>query len=69
MVNGAFNFCAHPRYFAFKRSDPRVQFIDRKRVDILLQQLRQRVIGPLGQKIIGVHRVKVDPSVALVNMG
>jgi hypothetical protein len=69
MVNSAFNFLPNAQNFAFKRRDPRVQFIDGKRVNILPQQLCQRIIRSLGQKIIGVHRVKVDPSVALVNMG
>jgi hypothetical protein len=68
MVNSTFNFLANTFNFAFQSRNACVEFINGKRVDILLQQQGQRIIRALGQKIIGIHRVKVDPSVALVNM-
>ena len=57
MVNGAFNLFAGARDLAVERGDPRLQLRDRERVEILPDQLAQRV-GGTGESVVGLHAAK-----------
>ena len=54
MVNGAFNLLPTARDLALQRGDPRFQVRDRERVQILPDQLAQRV-GGAGESVVWLH--------------
>ena len=55
MVNGKLPPRFAPRDFGFENGDPRVEFVDRKRIEILLCQQRQRIVGATGEKLVDIH--------------
>lgn len=67
MVNGAFNLCATSFDLALDRGDPLFQLVDRKMIDILPDEKVHRIVGPLREKIVRIHRHKVDPDGPHVN--
>ncbi len=58
-VNGALQFSLNPNNLRLKRSLPGLQLFHRQGIKILLQKLRQRIIGHLRQKIVHIHAPKV----------
>jgi hypothetical protein len=56
MACGSGYFRLAPGDFCFQRVDPVLQLIHRQPVYILLQNNRNRVFGPLGEKLIQIHR-------------
>ena len=67
MVNGAFNFSAAAFDLALKGSNPFLQLVDGKMIDILPDELFHRIVGALGEKIVGLHGHNVDPDGPHVN--
>ena len=67
MVNGVFNFSAATANLGFERGDPRFQLVDRQMIDILPGELLHRIVGALGEKIVGLHGHSVDPCGPHVN--
>lgn len=55
MVNGLVYFLTGAGYFPFKQGYPLVQFIDRQRVQILLRQRGERIIGFFRNKVVHIH--------------
>lgn len=54
MVNGALLMFSDALDFAFERRDPRIEFRDRQRIEILLDQDRERVAGAR-EILFGIH--------------
>jgi NADPH2:quinone reductase len=54
--------------FAFKRLNPRLQFLNGKRVEILLAKQRERISGLFGEKFVQIHTSNVDARPPTVNM-
>ena len=54
MVNGELNFRTYPGDLALQQHDPRFQFTDRKRVEVLPQDRRQGVVEA-GARFVTVH--------------
>ena len=69
MVNGGVNFCLHTRDLVFEAFNARVEFLDRKRVEILATKRGQRICDTLRKEIVSIHEGKVDPLHPLVNNG
>ena len=67
MVNGAVDSGLRAGDFRFEQRDPRLQFVDRKRIEILFGQHNQRIAGILGQDVIQVHGRIVDQGPESVN--
>lgn len=67
MVNGVFNFCAAAGDLTLQRGDARLEFIDGEAIDILPDELVHRIVGALGEKIVGLHRHNVDRGGPHVN--
>jgi len=57
----------NPCDFGFEYRDTCPQFLDRKGIEILPGELGQGIIRALGQEIVRVHFVKVDPKRPAVN--
>jgi hypothetical protein len=55
MVNGVLNLCMTSRDFGFEQPDARVEFVDRKRVEVLLAQLGGEVVLATRQVFVCVH--------------
>jgi len=54
--------------FVFERLDAGLQLINRKRVEVLLLELRQRILRLVGEEVVEVHNVRiVDPRGCEVN--
>ncbi len=66
MVNGGFNLRPRARDLAFQRRDPRLQFGDRERIEILTHQLHQNIVAA-GGGVVEVHDASVDPVGIAVN--
>lgn len=67
MVNSFFNLGAATFYFALESRNPLFEFIDRKMIDILPDELIHRVVGALREKIVGLHSHNVDRGEPHVN--
>jgi hypothetical protein len=67
MVNSAFNLGPAPFDFRLKGGDAGLEFVDRQMIDILPDELVHRVVGALGEKIVGLHAHNVDPDGPHVN--
>ena len=52
---------------AFEHRDPRLQLLDRQRVEILLGQQLERIVGLVREELVEVHAGKVDRSLRQVN--
>jgi hypothetical protein len=61
------NFAFAPRNFAFQQRDALVELVHRKRVEVLLPELRGEVVLATRQIFVGVHAVNVDPGRSDVN--
>ena len=57
MINGALHMIADARDFTFQRGDPRLQFRNRQRIEILFHQDRERV-ARARQILFGIHMTK-----------
>ena len=68
MGHCAIDFCLDPSDFTFERCDPRFQFFHRKRVEILLAQLDQEILGFFGEEFVQIHVANIDPRPRAVNM-
>ena len=68
MVNGAFNLSPDPNNFAFQRRDAGVKLADRQPVEILADEVGQRVAGPQ-RGVVGFHATSVDRGPRDVNNG
>jgi len=55
MVNRSIDFQLRPGDFRFKHRDPFVQFADRKRIEILLGDLGQRIVRRPGLDVFEIH--------------
>ncbi len=66
MVNGGFNLRPRARDLALQRRDPRLQFGDRERIEILTHQLHQNIVAA-GGGVVEVHDASVDPVGIAVN--
>lgn len=55
------------RDFRLQRFDPDLQLVDGKRVEILLSQLGERILGPVREEIVQIHAGIVDPWGCEVN--
>lgn len=69
MGNRAVQLYPYPGNFALKRLNPRLQFLNRKRVEILLAQQRKWITGRFGEKFVQIHDSNVDARPPAVNMG
>jgi hypothetical protein len=69
MVNRLVNFSANPIYFVFQQGDACMKLVDGKRVQILLQQQGERIVGSFRNIVFHIHRDNVDPFAAPVNKG
>ncbi|RIA37798.1 hypothetical protein DFR49_3686 [Hephaestia caeni] len=58
MVNGGVAVATNPPDLRFQRGNPRVEFGDRQRIEILTRQHRQRVVAPEGKILLGIHAAK-----------
>jgi hypothetical protein len=67
MVNGFCHPLAAAVDLARECGNPQLKFCDRERVEILPNQLAQRIVGLFGEKIVGLHGLKVDPDGTHVN--
>ena len=56
-----------PGYFALECLDPLIEFIDRQRAEVLLDEQGQRVLRLAGKEVILVHGGIVDPPRPQVN--
>lgn len=54
MVNGALNMIFYSLHLALQRRDARFELGDRQRIEILLDQERERVAGAR-QILLGIH--------------
>jgi NADPH2:quinone reductase len=61
VVNGGRHFCAHPLDFPLQRRDPFLKLLDRKRVEVLLDQQHQRIAGLARKELVEVHGGRIDP--------
>jgi len=66
MVNGALNMIFYARDLALQRGDARFELGDRQRIEVLLDQERERFAGTR-QILFGIHGVSVDRSDSRVN--
>jgi len=57
----------HPRDFLFQSLDPRLQLVDRERVEVLLAKLGQRVLGLVRKQFVQIHASVVDRAMCEVN--
>lgn len=68
MVNGPFAFTTGPLDFGLEQRDPLVQFVHRKRIEILFRQLGGQVVLTARKILVQVHRLaNVDPAGGDVN--
>lgn len=67
MVNGRLHPFAAALYLALEQRNSGFQFGDRQGVEILANQPVQRIVGPLCEKIVRLHVLKVDPDGPHVN--
>ncbi len=67
MVNGFLKFYTAPFYLGLDERDPLFQLVDRQMVDILPGEHFHRIVGALGEKIVGLHKHNVDPDEPHVN--
>ena len=58
-VNGASQFSLNPVNFCLKRGLTGLQLFHRQRIEILPQELRQRIIRLFRQKVVQIHVPKV----------
>jgi len=58
MVNGACPMALYSRDFFFQRGDARVELLDRQWVEVLARELRQRIVAPKRQILVGIHGAK-----------
>ncbi len=67
MVNGEIGLGPGTDDLGLQRGDPTLQFLDRKRIEILPRQLGEEVVVTLRGKIVGLHVSSVDRRPAHVN--
>ena len=60
MVNGTFNFLLNAGDLGVERFDPFFQLLDRKGIEILLEQQGERVARAPGKEFVQIHGWKVD---------
>lgn len=53
--------------FNFQRFDPRIQFLDRHRIEVLLRKRDERIIGLAWEKVVQIHSGIVDRTACQVN--
>ena len=68
-VNGASQFSLNPVNFYLKRGLTGLQLFHRQRIEILPQELRQRIIRLFRQKIVQIHVPKVGRICLRVKRG
>lgn len=57
----------HPRNLFLQRFDSRLQFVDRKRIEVLFAELRQRILGLVRKEVVQIHASVVDRAMCEVN--
>jgi NADPH:quinone reductase len=67
VVNRVFNFFTRSRDLGLEQRDPRLEFVHRKRIDILFRQRRGGIVVATRQIFIGVHGCNVDRPPGDVN--
>ncbi len=67
MVLRPFHVVLDPGDFNFQRFDARLELLDRHRVEVLLRERDQRVVGLAWEKVVEVHGGIVDPGGPQVN--
>lgn len=67
MVNGGFGLGPRAGDLRLQRRDPRLQFRNGKRIEILQPQNRQRIIGTFGKIVVDIHGRSVDRCALHVN--
>jgi NADPH:quinone reductase len=55
------------RDLRLQRLDPRVQLLDRDRVEVLLRERDERIVGLARKEVFQIHRASVDPRGCQVN--
>lgn len=67
-MNRALNLCATSLDLGFERGDALVQFLDRKRIEVLPRELEKQVVLATRKIFVGVHHpLNVDPATGDVN--
>ena len=56
-----------PGNFNFHRLDPRIQFLDRHRIEVLFRKRDERIIGLAWEKVVQIHTGIVDRPACQVN--
>ena len=67
MVNGDLHPPTGSLDFGLKRLDPKRELLDRKRIEILLAEQRERIARLARKKFVDVHMLKVDRIAPHVN--
>jgi putative PIG3 family NAD(P)H quinone oxidoreductase len=67
MVNRLIDFSSAAGDLRFQYDDPVSQLIDREGVEVLRDQLHQRIARPFGQDVIQIHSAMLDPNAPRVN--
>ncbi len=68
MINGAVYFHPTSLDLRFQRRDALVQFLDRKRIEVLPRELEKQVVLATRKIFVGVHHPQnVDPATGDVN--
>jgi putative PIG3 family NAD(P)H quinone oxidoreductase len=67
MINGAFDLPATALDLPFEGGDPLPELVDGQAIDVLPDELAQRIVGALREKFVGLHRHNVDRAAPHVN--
>lgn len=68
MSAGKGDFALTPAYFGFQRGDAFFKFIDRQRVNVLPDQIGQRIVAAQRKVFIGFHPAYFDMTALAVNI-